>query len=118
LVETEVAKILHLQKIEDQTLDDFNDAPMITKTPLNEARNLPARVLVAETPTVPNSQFMGKQTHGPDEQLRKCKAIAHVATSSLAPTTTVNFVYSSTSKEEISKANTKLSMMYCGSGDI
>jgi len=49
---------------------------------------------------------MGKQTHGPDKQPRKRKAIPDVITSSLPPTTTANFVHLFTSNKEISKVNT------------
>jgi len=67
---------------------------------------------------IASSPSMGKRTHGPDKQPCKCKAIVDVATSSLLQTTTANFIHSSTSKEETSKASTELFVMYCGSGNI
>jgi len=43
-----VAKFLHFQKIANQTHDGFNDASKITKTLLNEAQNVLARVSMLE----------------------------------------------------------------------
>jgi len=81
LPKVEVAKILHLEKIVDQILDGFDDVKLITKTPLNEAQNLPAQVFVPKITTIPTPQSFSKPTHGPDKQPCKHKTIFDAATS-------------------------------------
>jgi len=107
MVETEVSKILHLQKIVDQTLDGFHDAPRITRNPLNETHNLPAQVSMPDTITTPTLQLIGKRTRGSDKQPRKRKAIIDAIRPSLPIATNADFTksltndYPSTSKRNI-----------------
>lgn len=75
LAETEVAKILHLKRITDETLDGFNDAPRITRVPINEAQNELAQIAMPLT-TIPQIiTTTTKRTRGSDKQSRKKKAI-------------------------------------------
>lgn len=122
LAEAEVAKILHLQKIADQVPDGFNDASRITRNPLNEAQNVPARVSIPEAIIPPTFQSMGKRTRGPDKQPRKRKTTTDITPS--LPTPIMPKIIATPERETIteeperSKLNTELSVMYCGTGDI
>jgi len=60
LGETKVVKILHMQKIVNQTPNGFNDASKITKIPLNDAENVHVRVSMLETVLTPTLQPMCK----------------------------------------------------------
>ena len=137
LVETQVAKILHLQRIADQTPDGFNDATRITRNPINEALNVPARVSVPNTIIVPPISSTGKRTCGRDKQPRKRKAVTDTTSPSMPIAATTNLTGSMTPaspsminvnetpaggiiahEQTKSKLNTELSVMYCGTGDV
>jgi len=60
LAENEVAKILHLQTIANQTLDGFNNVPRITQTPLNEVQNVLVQISIPDTIATPTLQSLGK----------------------------------------------------------
>ena len=121
LAESEVAKILYLQKIANQTPDGFNNASRITMNPLNEAQNLPARVSLIDSPSVVPALPTGKRTRGPDKQPRKRRVISdtHPSTLPLASSVTNPTVFLQTSPiDEISPSNMELSISYCNTGEI
>ena len=121
MAESEVAKILYLQKIANQTPDGFNNASRITKNPLNEAQNLPVRVSILDSPTLVLAQPTGKRTRSPDKQPRKKRVTTDTLSSTLPLASSVEnpTVFLQTSPiEEISPSNTELSILYCNTGEI
>jgi len=91
LVKIEVAKILYLQKIVDQTPNSFSNVLRIIKKSLNEAQNVLVRVSMSKTITTLILQPMEKLTCRPDKQLRKHKALTNITNSSMITITTTNF---------------------------
>lgn len=137
LAETKVAKILHLKRIADETLDGFNDAHRITRVLINEARNAPAQIAVPLT-TIPQViTTTTKRTCGPDKQPRKKKAIKltnpsiisqaiaiHLAGLPIHDDISMHNVPSIPMKNNLgirknkNKLSKELSILYCATDDI
>lgn len=137
LAEIEVAKILHLKRIADETPNGFNDTLRITRVPINEAQNAPAQIAVPLT-TIPQViTTTTKRTRGPDKQPRKKKAIkltnpdiisqeiaTHLAGLSIHDDISMHNVLSIPMKNNLrigrnkNKLSKELSILYCATYDI